>query len=69
MSYTLPENQRDLLQVCPKCGKASLAQPRENLYRCLWCGFESDVSETPLRFPFLFFLAATVFLFVVFILR
>jgi len=44
MSYTFSED-RSTLQPCPKCGKTALAQPRENLYRCLWCRFESDVSE------------------------
>lgn len=68
MSYTLLEDQRELLQLCPRCGKTALAQPRENLYRCLWCGFESDVSEAPVRFPFLLFLAVAVLLFTVFVL-
>ena len=45
MSYGFIEEQ-NTLQPCPKCGKHALAQPRENLYRCLWCRFESDISET-----------------------
>lgn len=52
MLNTLPENYRELLQTCPRCGKTALAQPRENLYRCLWCGFQSDVSDEAIRFPF-----------------
>lgn len=50
MSYTLYDTHRDL-QPCPKCGKSALAQPRENYYRCLWCGFESNVSEEEMRIP------------------
>ena len=50
MSYTIHDTHRDL-QVCPKCGKQALAQPKHNHYRCLWCGFESDVSDTAGRFP------------------
>ncbi|MBE7386113.1 MAG: hypothetical protein F6J95_032585 [Leptolyngbya sp. SIO1E4] len=60
MSYTIHENHRELLQNCPKCGKEALAQPRENLYRCLWCGFQSDVSDEAVRFPFLFLLTIFV---------
>lgn len=45
MSYSFLDEQKTL-QPCPKCGKHALAQPRENLYRCLWCRFESDISET-----------------------
>ena len=50
MSYTIHEPRQNL-QPCPKCGKAALAQPYENHYRCLWCGFESDVSSESMRFP------------------
>ena len=60
MLNTLPENRHELLQVCPRCGKAALAQPRENFYRCLWCGFQSDVSDEAIRFPFYFLLFIAV---------
>mgnify|MGYP000002104841 CR=1 FL=1 len=63
MPYTIYETHRNL-QTCPKCGKLALAQPRENYYRCLWCGFESNVSDDRLGLPqflVLIFLGAVVF--------
>lgn len=60
MSYTVPPEVQPGLQTCPKCGKQSLAQPRENHYRCVWCGFESDVSNESFHFPQFIFLIALV---------
>lgn len=30
---------------CPKCGKKVLVQQGSDRYRCLWCGFDRDLSE------------------------
>lgn len=64
MSYTIHDTQHDL-QVCPNCGKQALAQPRENHYRCVWCGFESNVSDEAIRFPWFITLVILVALVIV----
>ena len=66
MSYSLFEEQK-ALQPCPKCGRQALAQPRENLYRCLWCRFESDISDDGFNIPGgFFFVVVLVAAFVIF---
>jgi DNA-directed RNA polymerase subunit RPC12/RpoP len=29
---------------CPRCGKHVLVERESGHYRCLWCGFERDIS-------------------------
>ena len=32
---------------CPKCGKKTVVQRKEDLYECLSCDFKRDFSELP----------------------
>lgn len=32
---------------CPKCGKQSVVQRKEDLYQCLSCDFKRDFSKPP----------------------
>ncbi|MGB7439823.1 MAG: hypothetical protein WA919_02050 [Coleofasciculaceae cyanobacterium] len=34
---------------CPKCGKKTVVQTKENLYQCISCNFERDFSEVDRR--------------------
>jgi|GEM_PF-2389563 len=34
---------------CPNCGKKSIVQSKEGLYRCLNCDFKRDFSQPPKR--------------------
>ncbi|MEO1095364.1 MAG: hypothetical protein AAFX01_10745 [Cyanobacteria bacterium J06638_28] len=31
---------------CPRCGKHVLVRRGNDHYRCLWCGFRRDISES-----------------------
>lgn len=39
------EWQQTQMFQCPKCCKHSLVQMGVDKFRCIWCGFKSDLSE------------------------
>ncbi|MFE4104957.1 hypothetical protein [Almyronema epifaneia] len=50
MNYKLTEHTSEL-HNCPSCGKQALVQYETYQYRCLWCGFDRDVSRMSPALP------------------